>query len=290
MLRGSAVISGPPIITVNGIVADGDSITLGNVSGPPTYPTYLGSISGFTVANTGTGGQTYAQMVTSYPLSGHPGTLYNSAGPNTLIILGGANDLLAGSTAAQVEASLISYCNEAVATGWQIMVATVLPGTAYTGSAETNRIALNTWIRANYRLYASRLVDFDVISVFNPPAFGNAYFVEGLHPTTLGNQYMAAAALAAASLSGIPQSNTVLPAITGHVQTGNALTASTGTWTDYLTPTYTYQWFKDGSAIGGATASSYTVLAGDVGHSITVQVTDTSLYAVVSATSAAASP
>jgi virginiamycin B lyase len=44
-------------------------------------------------------------------------------------------------------------------------------------------------------------------------------------------------------------------------------------WTG--SPVFTYQWLLDGNAIPGATGSSYTPVAGDVGHQLSCQVTGT---------------
>lgn len=66
--------------------------------------------------------------------------------------------------------------------------------------------------------------------------------------------------------------NSVLPAITGTATLGNVLTVSNGTWSQ--TPdSYTYQWKRAGANIAGATASTYTVVSGDVGQAITATVT-----------------
>lgn len=62
------------------------------------------------------------------------------------------------------------------------------------------------------------------------------------------------------------------PAITGTAAVGQVLTVSNGTWTP--TPdSYTYQWRSNGIAITGATASTYTVVSGDTGNTITCTVT-----------------
>jgi hypothetical protein len=80
--------------------------------------------------------------------------------------------------------------------------------------------------------------------------------------------------------------NTVAPAVTGTAAVGQVLTASTGTWTG--TPTsYTYQWSRNGTAISGATSSSYTVGSADTGDTITVAVTATNATGSATATSAA---
>ena len=61
--------------------------------------------------------------------------------------------------------------------------------------------------------------------------------------------------------------------ISGTARTGNVLTASP-TCTNSPT-SYTYQWKRDGAAISGETASTYTVLFTDAGSTLTVGVTAT---------------
>jgi WD40 repeat protein len=68
------------------------------------------------------------------------------------------------------------------------------------------------------------------------------------------------------------------PAISGTATVGQLLSASTGTWTGSPT-SYTYKWRRCNSsgakctAIAGATASTYTVTSGDLGHTLRVYVT-----------------
>ena len=58
---------------------------------------------------------------------------------------------------------------------------------------------------------------------------------------------------------------------TGTPSYGQTLTAVTGTWTP--TPdSYLYQWFRDGEAISGATAATYTLATADIAAIISVQV------------------
>ena len=70
--------------------------------------------------------------------------------------------------------------------------------------------------------------------------------------------------------------NTGLPVVSGLAQQGQTLSASTGTWSNSPTG-YGYQWLRCASgscsAIGGATASSYLVVAADVGGTLEVSVT-----------------
>ena len=88
-----------------------------------------------------------------------------------------------------------------------------------------------------------------------------------------------AASRAADAVSKLPV-NSVLPAITGTKTQGQTLTCSSGTWSK--TPSYTYQWRRDGVAIIGATASTRILALADVGAlmSCTVKATKTGVSAV----------
>jgi hypothetical protein len=65
---------------------------------------------------------------------------------------------------------------------------------------------------------------------------------------------------------------TPTPTITGTAKSGSKLTATSGTWAP-ATVVLTYQWERGGSVISGATSSTYTLTAADVGQQLTVVVT-----------------
>ena len=66
--------------------------------------------------------------------------------------------------------------------------------------------------------------------------------------------------------------NQVPPSVTGTPQVGQVLTAKPGTWTGGPT-SYGYAWTANGTAIPGATASTFTPTATEVGKQIAVRVT-----------------
>ncbi len=74
--------------------------------------------------------------------------------------------------------------------------------------------------------------------------------------------------------------NTALPTITGTKAQGQLLTATQGTWSNNPS-SFAYQWQRCDSGgancadIAGATNSTYTLVAGDVGSTIRVKVTAT---------------
>ncbi|MFF2052561.1 immunoglobulin-like domain-containing protein [Leifsonia sp. NPDC058194] len=62
------------------------------------------------------------------------------------------------------------------------------------------------------------------------------------------------------------------PAISGTVAVGSPLTATAGTYTPAPT-SVTYQWLRNGVAINGATAATFTPAASDAGQAFSVRVT-----------------
>lgn len=76
------------------------------------------------------------------------------------------------------------------------------------------------------------------------------------------------------SLGGAAPVNTSPPEISGVLAPGQTLTGNHGTWTGSPT-SYTYRWLRDGVAIGGATAQTYTLAAADAGTVITFEETPT---------------
>jgi len=89
-------------------------------------------------------------------------------------------------------------------------------------------------------------------------------------------------------LSGAPTTTVPgTPTISGTAQVGQVLTADPGTWVPMPT-TFGYQWLRNGAAIAGATAPTYTAVAADAGASVSVRVSGTPAGGTAaSATSAA---
>ena len=79
--------------------------------------------------------------------------------------------------------------------------------------------------------------------------------------------------------------NTVAPVISGSTTLGSVLTTTNGTWTGTAPITFSYQWKRGGVSIGGATASTYTLVAADSSANITCEVTGTNVAGSVAANS-----
>jgi len=85
--------------------------------------------------------------------------------------------------------------------------------------------------------------------------------------------------------------NSAVPTISGTTTFGQVLTTTTGTWSN--SPSYSYQWSRSASSggsysnISGATSSTYTLVAADVGQYLKSTVTATNGSGSASATSSA---
>ncbi len=97
---------------------------------------------------------------------------------------------------------------------------------------------------------------------------------------------------ASAIVTGAP-ANTSAPAITGTATQGQTLSASTGSWSGYPAPTFAYQWQRcdqggaNCNAISGASSSTYTLQAADVGSTLLVTVTASNTVGSTQASSTA---
>ena len=78
---------------------------------------------------------------------------------------------------------------------------------------------------------------------------------------------------------------TAAPVASGTSALGQTLTCSEGKWVGSPTPTYSYQWLREGSAIAGATSATYVVQSADQGHSLACEVTVENVHGQASARS-----
>ena len=81
-----------------------------------------------------------------------------------------------------------------------------------------------------------------------------------------------------------PPTITVNPSISGTFAILQTLSLVIGTWSD--SPSFTYQWLRNGTAISGATGLSYATLSSDAGQKISVRVTGTISTGIATADSA----
>ncbi|TVU66207.1 carboxypeptidase regulatory-like domain-containing protein [Paenarthrobacter nitroguajacolicus] len=84
--------------------------------------------------------------------------------------------------------------------------------------------------------------------------------------TTAAKTSASTAAVAAGTLTA------PVPTVSGTAKVGSVLTAVPGTWGP-APVTLAYQWFRSGVAVTGATSATYTLVAADLGKTMTVRVT-----------------
>lgn len=94
----------------------------------------------------------------------------------------------------------------------------------------------------------------------------------------------------------VAPANTEAPTLTGTlvlrainlvvVFAGNTLSCSSGSWTGSPAPTFTYRWLSGGTAIAGASESTYQVQPADNGHNLSCEVIATNVAGSRSASSA----
>ena len=93
-----------------------------------------------------------------------------------------------------------------------------------------------------------------------------------------------------AVVTGAPL-NSGLPLVSGTAQQGQSLSVTSGSWSGYPAPSFSYQWEDCNSSgsscsnITGAAASSYTLAGSDVGSTVRAVVTATNGSGAVAATS-----
>jgi hypothetical protein len=85
-----------------------------------------------------------------------------------------------------------------------------------------------------------------------------------------------------------PPRPTGAPTIAGSAVEGETLTCAPGDWSG--SPTFSFEWLRDGSPIGGASAATYTLTTADVGRAISCRVTATNTGGSPKAISSAVTP
>lgn len=113
------------------------------------------------------------------------------------MVLIGTNDCAAGTAAATSNAALKSFCQARQATGWTVVVCTIL---AYNSSfgTEAIRLAYNAQIVADWATFADKLVDLGADARIGVTgAELNATYFQGdqVHPTAAGAGVIAELAL-----------------------------------------------------------------------------------------------
>lgn len=87
-----------------------------------------------------------------------------------------------------------------------------------------------------------------------------------------------------------PPTNVSAPTVSGIATVGQVISGSAGSWIGTAPISYTYSWLRNGSAISGATSTSYTLVSADVGATLVFRVLASNIAGTVPATSTAFGP
>jgi len=139
-----------------------------------------------------------------------------------------------------------------------------------------NCVAIASATASTYTLVAADAGSRIVVSITASNAFGSA----------------TASSTATAVVTGLPPVNTAVPVVSGAATQGQTLSTTNGSWSNSPT-SFAYQWKRcdtngaNCAAIASATASTYTLVAADVGSRVVSSVTATNASGSATASSAA---
>jgi lysophospholipase L1-like esterase len=195
ILRNRGVVIPAPVIiptstsTASSLVAEGDSITMTPGQGGVTpWLTTATTIDTFTKFNLGISGATLAS-INGYSQS--VDNLYHSkAAHNILVIFAGTNDITGGTSVTATHNLLSQYALARKAIGWKIVIVDMLDRT----SQDANHDTYNALIHQHWREYAdaNAQVGLDPNLGCDGCSANGTYFQDGIHPTTTGQNILAA--------------------------------------------------------------------------------------------------
>lgn len=161
----------------------GDSITYGSTQqGRLTnpYPSTLQTLTGYSVTNAGIAGDTTLGMLNRWNMQ------YKNQGYSIVITMGGLNDLWQSRTPSQIEATLASIWQSALADGCQVYALTITPA-----FGDPQIVEINNWIKANAQSYGAVAVDVYVLVAVNNYLSGIYDSGDGAHLNQAGADRLA---------------------------------------------------------------------------------------------------
>lgn len=198
--------------------------------------------------------------------------------------------LVTGLQAGYASAARMSAATAAVASGTLTTGTTTITGTTKVGYAVTANAG--TWgpsgVKLAYQWYRTGAPIAGATTPRYLLAGTDAGKVITVKVTGTLTGYASAAKVSAATGAVTPGTlGALVPTITGTKKVGSALTANPGVWTPSMVK-ITYQWYRTGTLITGATGKTYVLAAGDLAKKMTVKVTgSTTGYATTARLSSA---
>ncbi|MET3919890.1 serine protease [Arthrobacter sp. UYEF20] len=153
----------------------------------------------------------------------------------------------------------------------------IVAGTTKVGSTLT--AAAGTWspapVTLSYQWYRSGVAITGATAATYKPTASDAGKTMTVRVTGSKSGYSTAARTSVPTATITARALTApTPSVTGTVKVGSTLTAAAGTWSP-APVTLSYQWYRSGAAITGATAATKKLTASDTGKTMTVRITGT---------------
>lgn len=168
------------------VVWEGDSITYGSFATLPFRSIVQTDLGIEYYTNVSEEGDTIAGM-----LSDAAATVDAIIDPSydrcIAVLLGGLNDLIAGTSKTTIYNNIVSWCQGRQAAGYQVVIQTILPYT-YGTDREDDRHWINVQIRENWRTFADALSNIDGDSDLQDL---DTYYVDHVHPNDAGHAIIA---------------------------------------------------------------------------------------------------
>lgn len=181
---------------------------------------------------------------------------------------------------AAASATLRSTTPPKIAGGSAVGVATTVDNGGWSGKPASFTVA---WQQCNPNGRACVPIGGATSAGYTPAAADVGHALVAVVTATAGSATQAAWSTATRPVKAAPgPALSAAPAVSGTVQQGQRLSATSGTWAGSGTIAYAYQWFRCDAAgahcssVHGATLATYTLAAADAGKTIgvTVRATD----------------
>lgn len=175
------------------LVMDGDSLTQGVTKSLSRQIESFGPVKTYDVS---VWGDTLKGRLCNYDISIGIEYISNST-IKVLHLAAGSNDLRLTNDPNEISDAVIKtlhdYCKKAKASGFKIVVATILPRNDFDECREKSRHYINEYLRLNWSIFADQISDWAADEIMGNLSYPSnvAMCEDGIHPTALGYERLA---------------------------------------------------------------------------------------------------